>query len=257
MVASVRAAVRAIVPLYLIWVALRLILTFQSLPSGSTRTLSWWIEHIANDFGLVLPFLLFGSGVALAETNVPSRRLTRSAIGTAVLLAAFAYVLGAWVSPVLEDRQRANRGAEAADMRQFGASTPPGITRNLRFVEANPPSEYSLAVGEPHQFPPNILRWHLHFPVVLALFGVANVFLGALAARLTTTVGGNLRRSVRLAIGVVGGLLFFVCVEVSSPIPAFLRDGTLRPGVVTAWLPLAVPLIEALVLFLLVRRRLP
>ena len=151
----------------------------------------------------------------------------------------------------------ATAGGEAAEARRFGARTPPGIIRNLRFVEANPPSEYSLAIDEPHQFPPNILRWNLHFPVVLTLFGVANVFLGALAAQLTASIGGNLRRSARLAIGVGGGLLFFACVDVLSPTPPFLRDGTLRPGVVTAWLPLTVPIVEALVLFLLVRRRLP
>ncbi len=215
------------------------------------------MEHIANDFGFVLPFLLFGSGVALAETNAPSRRLTRSAIGTAVALAAFAYVLVAWVSPMVEDRERATVGVEATEARRFGARTPPGIIRNLRFVEANPPNEYSLAVEEPHKRPPNVLRWHLYFPAVLALFGVANVLLGALAARLTASIGGNLRRSARLAIGVVGGLLFFACVDVTWPNPPFPRDGTLRPGVVAPWLPLAVPLIEALVLFLLVRRRLP
>ena len=257
MTASVRVAVRAIMPLYLLWIASRLLLTFQSLSVVETRHLSWWLAQIANDLGLVLPFLLFGSGIALAETNAPSRRLTRSAIGTAVSLATFAYVLGAWVSPVLEDRRRATHDAEAVDIRRFGARTPPGIIRNLRFVEANPPTEYGLAVGEPHKRPPNVLRWTLHFPVALALFGLVNVILGALAARLTATISGNLRRSARLAIGVLGGLLFFACVAASSPIPPFLRDGTLRSGVVTAWLPLTFPLLEALVLFTLVRRRFP
>lgn len=257
MTASVRTAIQPIVPLYLTWIAFRMILTFQSLPNGETRTLLWWLSQAANDLGLVLPFLLFGSGIALAQSNAPSLRLTRRAISTAVFLAAFHYVLLAWAIPELEYRDTATHGAGTVDTLRFGARTPPGIIRNLRFVEANPPTEYSLAVSEPHKTPPNILRWHLHFPVALSLFGLANVFLGALAARLTATIRGNLRRSARLAIGVGGGLMFFACVEASSPTAQFLRDGTLRPGVVTAWLPLTFPLIEAAVLFVLIRRRFP
>ena len=257
MTSTVRVALRPIAPLYLIWLVLLavLVLTLDSL--SSTVTGLWWLGVSVAYLGLLLPFLLFGSGVALAQANAPSLRLTRRAICVAVSLAAFAYVLLAWVHPELNYRNDAARGVEAAGTRPFGASTPPGILRNLRFVEANPPDQYSMRVSEPHATPPDVLRWDLHYPVVLALFGIANVFLGALAAKLTVGLRGKLRRSARLAMGLAGGLLFFACVDALSPAQAFRRGGTLWPGVVAAWLPLTVPLIEGVVLLTLLRRRVP
>ena len=49
---------------------------------------------------------------------------------------------------------------------------------------------------------------------------------------------------MRLAIGVCGGIAFLVCVMVASPVEPFLRDGTMRSGIVGAWVPLLIPLIE-------------
>ena len=63
------------------------------------------------------------------------------------------------------------------------------------------------------------------------------------------------RRNARVAIGVLGGIAFFLCVMIASPIEPFRRDGTLRSGVLSAWAPLALPLTEALLLCYLIRRR--
>ena len=41
-------------------------------------------------------------------------------------------------------------GAEMEDTRRFDPRTPVGLVRNFRFVEANPPAEYSLRADTPH-----------------------------------------------------------------------------------------------------------
>jgi hypothetical protein len=159
------------------------------------------------------------------------------------------------VVPEIEDRILAARGAEAADARRFGSATPVGILRNLEFVQSNPPPRYRLRTSAPQEFPPNVLLWRLHQPLALAVFGIANVLLGLLASELTVDLSNRVRRNVRLVIGVGGGIAFLVCVVVASPVEAFLRDGTMRSGIASAWLPLLIPLIEALVLRHLVKSR--
>ena len=100
-----------------------------------------------------------------------------------------------------------------------------------------------------------MLLWRLHHPLAFAVFGIANVLLGLLASELTVDLSNRVRRNVRLAIGVGGGIIFLVCVVVASPVEPFLRDGTMRSGIASAWVPLLIPLIEGLVLRHLVRIR--
>ena len=221
---------------------------------GEATSLRWaWL--FAEDVALVLPFLLFAAGVALARTLGYSRRVRRTGAVVGISVAAASYVLGSWVAPVLDDRYLAGLGSETEDMRRFGAQTPVGITRNIRFVEANPPEEYSRQADAPHRLPPNVVRWEVHAPLALAVFGILNVFIGALAAELTIRLTRGSRRNARMAIGVVGGIAFFAWHVLASPAEPFLRDGTIRSGVVAAWLPLGLPVAELLILSYLVRGR--
>lgn len=249
--------VRAMAPLYLLWLAFRIWLLLRWPFHERIESLLWWLWMATSDLSLVLPFLLFAAGVALAEVTGSRAHLQRIALVVGIGLGGLSYSLGAWVAPELEDRYLARMETDAGEMRRFGPATPPAILRSLRLAEARPPEEYNLDVGTPHQTPPNVLEWRLHSPVALAVFGMINVFLGVLSAQLTDGLGRAARRNVRLAIGVLGGLLFFGCMALGSPIQAFLDDGTLRSGILGAWVPLGLPLAEFLVLFYMVRGRKP
>ena len=214
-----------------------------------------WLWGVAEDAALALPFLIFAGGVALVRVMGHSRRLLRTAVAVGISAGAASYALGAWVAPEVHSRFLTALDPETVDLRRFGPRTPPGIVENLRFVEANPPAEYTLSVSAPERFPPNVLRWELHGPPAMAVFAVVNVLLGVLAARLTLDLSRRAQRNGRLAIGVFGGIAFFACLAAASPVGPFLRDGTMRSGVFGAWAPLVFPIVQALVLVYLVRRR--
>ena len=222
---------------------------------GEASSLTRWLWLIVDDVALVLPFLLFAVGLALGRVLGHSGRAFRVAIFVGISVSILSYSLDAWVAPEIEDRTLAARGAEMIDVRRFGSHTPVGILRNLEFVETNPPPRYSLRTSSPEEFPPNVLLWHLHQPLALAVFGIANVLLGLLASELTVDLSSRVRRNVRLAIGIGGGIAFLVGVVVTSPVEPFLRDGTMRSGIAGAWLPLLIPLFQGLVLRHLVTSR--
>ena len=198
---------------------------------------------------------IFAVGVALGRKLGYSRRVLRASAVVGTCVVAAAYALGAWLAPELDDRYLASRGAETEDMRQFGPRTPVGIVRNIRFVEASPPEEYSLRASTPDRFPPNVLRWDLHVPVAFAAFGLINLLIGVHAAELTADMTRGNRRNTRVAIGVLGGMAFFACHILVGPVESFLRDGAMRSGVAAAWTPLALPAAEALLLAFLARAR--
>ena len=215
----------------------------------------WWMWFVVGWIGFILPFAMFAAGVALERVRAHSRQVVRQVLPIGIAFGSMSYVLTAWVEPELHHAYLTTLEPVTAERTRFGPETPTGILRNLRFVEANPPEEYSTSVDAPHQQSPNVLRWVLHRPVVLAVFGLINLLLGMLAARVTVHFRRHSRRNARIAIGVLGGIAFFVCVGLASPIQPFLRDGTLRSGILSAWIPLAFPLTEALLLCYLIRRK--
>ena len=248
-------AFRAIVPWLLLLVISRVILIQVWPPPVAPSLLPRWVPLFVVDIALALPFLLFAVGLALGRVLGHSGRAIRVALLAGVAVSILSYSLDAWVAPEIEDRILATRGAETIDARRFGSQTPVGLLRNLEFVQTNPPPRYSLRTSSPEEFPPNVLLWHLHQPLAFAVFGIANVLLGLLASELTVDLSNRVRRNVRLAIGVGGAIAFLACVAAASPVGSFLRDGTMRSGIATAWLPLLIPLIEGLVLQHLVRIR--
>jgi len=247
-------ALRGIAPWCLLLVGFLLVLQLARWRVG-TDTALWWMHLAVEHIGLVLPYALFAAGVALGCVRAHSARVARRALAVGIAFASLSYVLNAWVEPELHHAHLATRGSETAERTRFGPQTPVGILRNLRFVEANPPEEYSTSVDAPHRRPPDVLRWVLHRPAAWAVFGLINLLLGVLAARATAGLRRRSRRNARLAVGVLGGIAFFVCAVLASPIQSFLRDGTLRSGIVSAWIPLALPLTEALLLGYLIRRK--
>lgn len=224
-------------------------------PLEGEATLLGWMWMCTAHAAIVFPFLLFAAGVTLWRKLGYSRRVLRVAALVGISVVAVSYLLGSWLAPELNDRYLASLGTETEDMRRFGPRTPVGVLRNLRFVEANPPEEHSLRVSTPDRFPPNVLRWELHWPVALAVFGLFNVILGVLSAELTIDMGRGSRRNARIVIGVLGGIAFYACYVLAGPVEPFLRDGTMRSGVTAAWAALLLPAAECLILGCLVRRR--
>ena len=224
-------------------------------PLEGDATLLRWVWMFTEHVAFVFPFLLFAAGVRLWRKLGYSLRVFRVGALVGVSVVAASYLLGSWLAPELGDRHVASLGAEMEDTRRFGPRTPVGVLRNLRFVEANPPAEYSLRASTPDRFPPNVLRWELHSKVALAVFGLFNVILGVLSAELTVDLARGCRRNARIVIGVLGGMAFYACHVLAGPVEPFLRDGTMRSGVAAAWVPLLLPAAECLVLGCLVRRR--
>ena len=248
------AALRATAPWCLV-AAGSLVLLQLTVWRDGTDSVLWWLWSAVDRIALVLPFALFASGVALRRAVRNSARLLRTAVRVGIATSALSYVLAGWIEPAVHHRYLVSTGSETAARTQFGPQTPVGLLRNLRFIQEDPPGEYSLSVDTPGQHPPNVLRWRLHQPVAMGVFGLVNVLLGVLTAQLTADLRRRFRRNARVAIGVLGAIAFFASMGIASPIEPFLRDGTLRPGVPSAWAPLALPLTEALLLGYLIRRR--
>ena len=245
-------------PMLLWWLALvaaKPLLSFRWPPFEWSGGLLRFLWTLIDDTGFVLPFLVFAGAVALRNTCGFSGRVLRATAILGIATSAVSYVLAAWVAPTIHDRELALSGPETTDVRRFGPRTPVGILKNLRYVEANPPGEYSLRVAEPERFPPNVLRWQLHLSATVALFAVINSLLGLLAADVTVDLRRGNRRNARLAIGLMAGIAFLGIERLTEPTGPFLLSGELRSGILAAWIPLLLPTAGCLLLVYLVRRR--
>ena len=145
---------KAVLP-FVLFVAVRPLLSLLWPPNSLASSFLWWVVAAIADIAFILPLALFGAGVVLARKLGRSRRLLRAAAMVGILVGAASYVLGAWVRPVMTDRWIGE--PKALVEMGFTPRTPVAIERHLRFVEANPPEEYSLWADSPHQWPPNSL----------------------------------------------------------------------------------------------------
>lgn len=207
-----------------------------------------WLAYVADKLGLFLPFAAFAAGVTIWKRS-PAARRTGVAVLAGLVIGAASYASSEIVSP-LADYTALAGDPDLADTRPFGPTTPAGTLRQLRFVEANPPEQYRL--GDLARTPPNRIRLLLHIPLALVAFSVLNGLLGLHASRLTAGLRPPSRRNGRLAIGLTGGLAFFGAAVVASH-PG--RDWVVVSGVAAAWLPLAVPLLEAVAIGAILRLR--
>lgn len=224
-------------------------------PHAWSGSLTQWTSVAVGDIGLCLPFLLFAAGSTLARVVGFSRRLVRIAVGIGIVSAVLAYLCSAVLGPTLVHRTMTEQVEYLEDVQPFGPYTPTGLVRNLRFVEENPPLEFSLSTDQLQHRPPNVLVWELHRPIAMAVFGIINLFLGMLAAEVTIGMRRPRQWNTRLAIGVVGAIAFYSLMEMGSPIQSFLRGDPMAPGVLAAWGPLSLPVTQAILLGYLVWRR--
>jgi len=199
-----------------------------------------WLEYLAGRLGFILPFAAFAGGVAIWRRG-PASGSTRAAVLAGLAIGLASYASSEIAGPLANYAALADE-PDLADVRPFGPSTPAGKLRQLRFVEANPPEQYGL--GDAARTPPNYVRFLLHLPVALVVFSVLNCMLGLYATRMMYTLRSATRRNGSLAIGLAGGLGLFAAVFVAGH-PN--RDWVSVSGVAAAWLPLTIPLLEAMV----------
>lgn len=208
--------------------------------------------HSAALSGLLIPFTTFVFGVATVC------RVRGTCLRTAVILGiaagALSYGALAYVHPILEFRHDVESGADELRRFPFGPRTPAGILRNRAAVLADPPAQYSFSTELPLAQPPNLLTQFLFLPLVLGTFAVLNALLGLLTGELTQDLPPPRRRNARWAVGLFGGIAFFVALDLSE---SWVRSSIEVSGVLAAWLPLALPLAEALLLVWLIRRGKP
>ena len=250
-----RVVLRVILPWLLLLVFLRPLATPEWPPYEWTDSLSRWVAGVLGDVGLFLPFLLFAGGSALVRAVGLSRRLARIAVAVGIVSAALAYACSGVFKPMLVHQSLTEQSPGIEEVHPFGPDTPAGLVRNLRFVEQNPPTEFSLSTNQSRHRPPEVLLWELHRPLAMAVFGIINLFLGMLAAEATIGMRRPRQWNTRLAIGVVGAIAFFSLMEMGSPIQSFLQGDPMKSGVLAAWGPLALPGTQALLLGYLVWRR--
>ena len=250
-----RAVVGAILPWLLLLVVLRPMVTTNWPPYAWSGSLARWASGVTSDIGLFLPVLAFAAGSALVRVVGLSRRLAGIAAAVAIAVAALGYVCSAVIGPTLTYGPLAEQIPDIEEVLPFGPPTPAGLVRNLRYVEENPPAEFSLSTNQLRNRPPNALLWELHHPIAIAVFAVINLFLGVLAAEATAGMARPAQLNTRLAIGVVGAVAFRVLLEMGSPIQALLRGDPMGSAALGAWRPLALPVAEALLLGYLAWRR--
>ena len=253
--AWIRTISVAVLPWLGLLVLIQTVVTPDWPPYAWSASPTRWASAVVGNIGLFLPFLLFAGGSALVRVVGFSRRVARVAIAIGIVAAALAYLCSAVFRPTLVHRSMAQQVANVEEVQPFGPYTPAGLVRNLRFVEQNPPREFSLGTEQLRRRPPNVLVWELHRPIAMAVFGIINLFLGMLAAEATIGMRRPRQWNTRLAIGVVGAIAFYSLMEMGSPIQAFLRGDPMGSGILSAWGPLALPVTEALLLGYLVWRR--
>ena len=250
-----RATSVAVLPWLGLLVVLQTVVTSEWPPYAWSGSPTRWASVVVADIGLFLPFLLFAGGSALVRVVGISRRAVRIAIAIGIVAGVLAYLCSAVFRPALVHRSLTQQIANVEEVQPFGPFTPSGLVRNLRFVEQNPPREFSLSTDQLQRRPPNVLAWELHSPIAMAVFGIINLFLGMLVAEATIGMRRPRQWNTRLAIGVVGAIAFYSLMEMGSPIQSFLRGDPMKSGVLAAWGPLALPVAQALVLGYVVWRR--
>lgn len=209
----------------------------------------WWtVELLADSIGAVLPFAAVAGGISLTRCQEPQ---AAAAAISGLIVALATYLLMAVLSPLAEYAAFAWGQGYGNVIDAFGIQTPDGILRNLRYVLANVPSEYSLSAEHPDRFYPNRLLLFLHLPVAAGAIAFLNTFVGLLLGKTTASMRSRPQRRTRWSIGLLGALVL-VAVMILMQGPD--RDWENVSGVVAAWTPAVVPLAGLVVLAWVHRR---
>ena len=236
------------------WLAVLLLPTLLAqLSSGLFEGGIWRPGQIVAQFpgwiGLFLPFAAFAGGVAgYAFLSTPSV-LKRGA-----LIAVVSYLLLAFGSPVAVYVEERSQGVDLEELYPFGPPTPDGLLAHRSAIEADPPEAYSFRIDSPLSRPPNWLTYLFHSVIALALYSILAVLLGRWSGKLTTGLSPPDRRNARWALGLAGAIAFFVAEAAGGE---WVRADPSNSGVLGAWLPMLLPVVELGVLVVLTHLRNP
>ena len=159
--------------------------------------------------------------------------------------------LTAVARPFVEHAASAAAGSSNQVQRPFGPTTPSALWEQREYVLANPPGDYSLSIDRPLEQPLNWLALLILLPVVLSGYAMLNTVLGLAAGAVTSGLSPPARRNARWAIGLFGGIAFFVALAVADSAVQASTETSAFVGV----LPLLVPVSELALLVFLIRRR--
>lgn len=207
------------------------------------------IELVSYDVAAVFPFAAVAGGLRLAGHQ--GRRLRAAAVAGLAVAAAI-YFLSAFVTPLAQYAGFAWGDRYGAAIEMFGIQTPAGILRNLEYVQAHPPAEYSMSVEYPDREYPARLVLALHLPAAAAATGLLNTFVGLALGRATLHASPRTRRRSRWSVVLAGTVAVVVAVVLAQ---GPNRDWESVSGVVAAWVPLVIPAAQIGVLALVVRWR--
>lgn len=210
-------------------------------PPGDTWNRWTGIQDLSGWIGTFLPFAAFAGGVAAYPMSRKHLFLW------SLLVAVLSFGLLAYAEPLARFQARLQGGLDAPQQFPLGPETPGTLLALKERVEASPPETYRFSVDSPLQNPPNWLAFLFHSLFVLPVFALLAALLGWQSAALTTGLSPPARGNARWALGLLSGLIFFVAFRIGS---AWVRGGLDHAGIIGAWAPLLVSILELLLLTL-------
>lgn len=196
--------------------------------------------------GLFLPFAAFAGGLA-ADLRRGAFQHWLPAIGVCLLT----FLLLGFFSPLLQYEVESRMGLDLATQFPTGPRTISGLKLWRTRVVLDPPSEYSLSAGQPLRTPPNWITYLIHSQLALSLFALFSVLSGTLSSFLTTGLSPPGRQNVRWAIGLLSGAIFFAAEAFGGD---WVRADPSHSGILGAWGPILIPIVELVGLRLLLAK---
>ena len=193
-------------------------------------------QILSGCFGLFLPLSVFAGGLAVSRT-IPNRAVALRA----GLIATISFGLLAYVEPIADFHDRENRGVDVSRQFPLGPETPGALLSLEAKIQASPPDTFSFSVDHPLRWPPNWLIYLLHSLFALPVFSLFAAFLGREARFLTTGLSPPARQNACWALGLLTGVAFCAALVVGGE---WVRMDPSHSGVVGAWGPILVPLLE-------------
>ena len=207
-----------------------------ALPPGGDWSVWRGVHLLAMWFGLFLPFAAFAGGLAVSRT-IPNRAVALRA----GLIATISFGLLAYGKPIADFHDGENRGVDVSRQFPLGSQTPGTILSLRATIQAAPPSTHSYSVDRPLEWPPNWLTYLLHGLFALPVYSLFAAFLGREVRFLTTGLSPPARINARWALGLLTGVAFFAALAVGGE---WVRMNPSHSGIVGAWGPMLVPLLE-------------
>lgn len=217
------------------------------LGEGST----WEVVDLFHQFpgwvGVLLPFAAFAGGLTASAEVTPPR-----VAGYALPVAALAYLLTAYVVPIVRYEVDRDQPTELALESRIGPEIPSAMRELKNRNEANPPPEFSFSTDEPYNRAPRWITHQIQGKMVMALFALFAALIGQQVGVLTGGHSPPTRRNARWALGLLTATLFFAAQAAGGN---WLRADLTRSVSLGTWGCLIVPTMELLVVYRLALRR--